>query len=272
MEVELRNIKYKKNNELLLNNLNITFEEKKITSIIGPSGSGKTLIGYIILNLIEPSEGYCMIDGIRNYDINKVKKNIGYVFQNPEEHFFGKTVYEEISYGLKQFKYKLEKEDERVNQSLKMVGLPKEILDKNPWDLSSGEKEKVAISSALILNPKVLILDEPTIYLDNKSKKNLIKLLKKLKREYNKNIIIISNDIEFIYELSDKIVLLNQGKIILNIKNKDLMANYNILLENNIEIPKIINFIDIAKKSKQINLRPTNDLDELIKDIYRNVK
>jgi len=272
MEVELRNIKYENNNETLLNNINIIFKEKEITSIIGPSGSGKSLIGYLILNLIKPTEGYIMIDGIRNYDINKSRKDIGYVFQNPEEHFFNKTVYEEISYGLKQFNYKLDKETERVKSSLKMLGLKEDILNKNPLDLSSGEKEKVAIASSLVLNPKVLILDEPTIYLDNKSKNNLIRLLKKLKREYNKTIIIISNDIEFIHEITDKIILLNQGQIILNIENKELLDNCNILKENNMEIPKIINFIDMIKKSKKINLEPTNDINELIKDIYRNVK
>lgn len=271
MEVELRNIKYENNQELLLNNINITFREKEITSIIGPSGAGKSLIGHLILNLIKPTDGYIMIDGIRNYDVNKSRKDIGYVFQNPEEHFFNKTVYEEISYSLRQFKYKLNEEEKRVKDSLKMVGLKEDILNKNPINLSSGEKEKVALATSLILNPKVLILDEPTIYLDNKSKKNLIKLIKKLKKDYNKTIIIISNDIEFIHEVTDKIVLLNKGQLILNIKNKELIKNCDILKQNNMEIPQIINFIDIVKKSKKITLEPTNDINELIKDIYRNV-
>ena len=272
MEVELRNIKYESQKEVLLNNINIAFKEKEITSIIGPSGSGKTLIGYLILRLIEPSNGYIMIDGIRNYDINKSRKDIGYIFQNPEEQFFNKTVSEELSYGLKQFKYKLETETERIKNSLKMVGLKEDILIKNPFELSSGEKEKVAIAASLILNPKVLILDEPTIYLDNKSKKNLIRLLKKLKREYNKTVIILSNDIEFIHELSDNIILLNKGEVVLNIKNNELLENCDKLKQVNMEIPKIIDFINMVKERKKIKLESTNDINELIKDIYINVK
>lgn len=272
MEVELRNIQYENNNEVLLDNINITFPKDKITSIIGPSGSGKTLIGYLILNLITPTKGYIMIEGKRNYDKNKIQKDIGYVFQNPEECFIHKTVYEELSYSLKQYKYKLDKEEQHIKNSLKMVGLSEEVLNRSPNDLSSGEKESLSIAISLILNPKVLILDEPTIYLDNKNKKNLAKLLKKLKREYHKTIIILSNDIEFIYEISDHIIGLNQGKVILNIKSKKLQDNYNILKENNIEIPQIMNFINKIKEEKNIILEPTNDINELIKDIYRNVK
>jgi len=272
MEIELRNIKYKNNNEILLNNINITFQEKNITSIIGPSGSGKSLIGHIILNLIEPTEGYIMLDGIRNYDTNKSLKDIGYVFQNPEEAFFNKTVYKEIAYSLKQFKYKLEKESDRVKKSLKMVGLKENILNTDPQNLSSGEKEKLAIAISLILNPKVIILDEPTIYLDNKSKKELIKLLKKLKKEYDKNIIIMSNDIEFVHQISDKIILLNNGEIVLNIDNELLLNNCDKLQEVNMEIPRIIKFINMIKKNKKINLESTNNIDELVKDICKNVK
>jgi energy-coupling factor transporter ATP-binding protein EcfA2 len=271
MEVELRNIKYENNNEVLLENINIIFKSKEITSIIGPSGSGKSLIGYLIMNLIKPTEGYTMIDGVRNYDIRKSRKDIGYVFQNSEEHFFNKTVYEEISYGLKQFRYKLDQEKERVIQAIKMVGLNEDILKKDPNTISSGEKEKVAIASSLILNPKVLVLDEPTIYLDNKSVNSLIKLLKRLKREYQKTIIVLSNDIEFIHKLSDKVILLNNGKIILKIDNKDLLNNYKILIDNNMEIPPIISFINTVNNNIDIKLKPTNDINELIKDIYRNV-
>jgi len=272
MEIELRNLSYENNQETLVDGLNIKFKEKTITAIIGKSGSGKTLIGNLIMNLIEPTKGYIMIDGIRNYDQNKVRKEIGYVFQEPEEHFFNETVAKEISYGLKQFKYKLEQEHQRVVQALKMVGLTEEYLDKDPNTLSSGEKEKVAIASSLILNPKVLILDEPTIYLDNKSIKSLERLLKKLKQDYNKNIIIFSNDIEFIHKIADNIILLNEGKVILNINNKELIDNYETLKDNNMELPKIIEFINLVKKEKDIKLTPTNDLNELIKEIYKNVK
>ncbi len=272
MEIELKNIKYENNKEILLEDINITFKEATITSIIGSTGSGKSLIGYILAQLIEPTKGTIRIDGIRNYNKSNIRKKIGYVFQNPEECFFCKTVYEELAYSLNQSQYKLDKEQERIKNSLKMVGLKENILNQNPNELSSGEKEALAISIALILNPKVLILDEPTIYLDSQKKRNLIKILRKLKREYYKTIIILSNDIEFVYELSDDLILLNQGKIVLNIKNKELLKYYEVLKENNMEIPPIIRLINWIKETKKNNLEKTNDINELIKDIYRNVK
>ncbi len=272
MEIELKNIKYEKNNELLLNDINITFQNQKITSIIGPSGSGKSLIGYLLVNLIKETDGIIRIDGKRNYDINKIKKSIGYVFEQPEICFFNKTVYEELSYSIENFNYKLEKKEKRISELLKIVGLKEEVLPKSPNELSSGEKELLGIALALTLNPKVIILDEPTVYLDSKNKKNLIKLLKKLKREYQKTIIVISNDINFIYEISDNIVLINNGEVKLSVNCKELNNYYKVLKDNNMEVPLILEFINLVREEKNINLNSTNDINELIKEIYRNVR
>ena len=156
-----------------LEDISCVFESGKITALIGASGSGKTLLSYLMTGLVLPSEGTISIEGNtidkNTKDLKQIRKMIGYVFQNPEEQFFTSSVKKEIEFSLKNYQYKLDKIEEQVLNSLKMVGLDESFLDRNPFCLSGGEKEKLALAIALSLNPNILILDEPTIYLDDKS-------------------------------------------------------------------------------------------------------
>lgn len=253
MEIKLKNVNY--NN--LINNITYSFENEKITAIIGTSGSGKTVLSYLITGILEPTSGEI-----------KVSDEIGYLFQNSEDQLFNNLVSEEISFGLANKKYDIKK---RVFDSLRMVGLTRDYYDRKIASLSDSEKVKVALASILSMNPKILILDEPTIYLDNRSILFLIRLIKKLKKDYHKTIIVISNDINFVYEIADNILLLNKGKIILKCPKDEITDNILKIKKGGMEIPKILEFILLVKKKKNIELTPTNDIKELMKDIYRNV-
>lgn len=258
-----------------LKNITYTFEDNKITSLIGASGSGKTLLSYLITGLVLPTEGTISVEGniIDNTtkDFKYIRRVIGYVFQNPEEQFFTNAVKEELEFSLKKYKYKLDKMDIQVLNSLKMVGLNEDFLNRNPFTLSGGEKEKLAIAIALSLNPQILILDEPTIYLDNKSTNELIDLLKKIKEKYKKNIIIISNDIDFINRISDNIVMLKKGQINLDINKTKLLNNMDKIKKSSMEIPKILEFINMAEKYKNKKFTYTDDLEKLVSEIKKNV-
>lgn len=258
-----------------IKNMTYTFEDNKITSIIGASGSGKTLLSYMMTGLVLPDEGAIAVEGniIDNNtkDFKYIRKIIGYVFQNPEEEFFTKSVKEELEFSLKKYKFKLDKLENRVLSSLKMVGLKEKILERNPHTLSKGEQEKLAIAISLSLNPKIILLDEPTVFLDDKSKKQLTELLLKLKEKYNKTIIIISNDINFVNEISDNILMLKKGKIALNITKDNFIDNIEIVKRSGIEIPKIIEFINMAEKYKNKKIKLTDNLDELVGKIKENV-
>lgn len=246
-----------------LKNISYTFEEGKITSVLSVSGNGKTLFSYILSGLIKDYTG----EVINSYE----SRNMGYVFQNPEESFIFNNVREEISFGLKKYNYKIDMLDKRIEDSLKMVGLDNSYLDRNPFDLSSGEKCLLALGVVLALNPKLLIIDEPTLYLDNKNMEYLIKLIKKLKNNYHKTIIIFTSDIEFAIRLTDNYVILKNGKIYSSGTSKDLLNNIPRLKSSGIEIPRIIEFINVVNKKKNINLDMTFDIKELMKDIYRHV-
>ena len=259
MAVELDKISYTDK----LKNISYKFEEEKITSVIASSGGSKTLLSQIITGIEKKYTGIV----INSY----VGREIGYVFQNPDTSFVFKTVREELSFGLKKYNYKTDILDKRINDSLKMVGLPLDYLDKNPFKLSSGEKSLLSLAITLSLNPKLIIIDDPTIYLDNKKEEYLIKLLKKLKNNYHKTIIIMSNDIEFILKVTDNYIILKKGKIASQGNSKDLLNNYDKIKSAHIDVPKILEFINTVKKKKDINLELTFDIKELMKDIYRNV-
>ncbi len=285
MEIKLNEVSFSYNprsqiETKALDKVSINFPEGKITSIIGRSGSGKTTIAELINALLFPSEGtieygsfLLSSKGIQNnHEINNLRVNIGLIFQFPEEQFFNMTVKDEISFGMKYFKYKTKDIDNRVKNSLKLVGLSEEYENRNPFTLSSGEKRKVAIASILAFNPKVIILDEPTIGLDALGKKNLIQLIRKLKMRLNKTIIIISHDIDLVHAVSDNVILLDKGKVITEGDKYTVFKNEELFKEYGMHIPKMIEFSNLVFRKKGIKIGYRDEINDLIKDIYRYVK
>lgn len=264
--------------EEILRRINLTFEANKINALIGPNGSGKTTMLELIMGLSTPSKGrvlvgeYTILPNTKLKNIKSLHKQIGYIPQMPDDQFFTSRVYDEIAFSLKEFKYKLDILDKRIKDSLRLVNLNEEYLEKDPYHLSLSEKRKVLIAIALAFNPKLLILDEPTVGLDSKDKKNLIKLLIKLKERYNKTIIIASNDTDTIFRFADNIFILNDGKIISSGDKMQVLTNVAFLKEHNIKVPKIIEFSYIVKEKRKIDIGYYNDIKELMKAVYRNIK
>lgn len=267
MEIELCGIKYKN----IIENFNYKFKGSLVTSILGRSGSGKSLIGYIIMNMIKCSDGKILVDGSELYDNNKFMKDVGYVFQKPKDHFFCDTVCEEIGFGLRQFKFKLNKMEKQVRDSLKMVGLDDSFYNRKIESLSSGECFLVALASSLVLNPKVIILDEPTVYLDAKGRDNLVRLIKMLRDRYHKSVIVMSNDISFVYCVSDCYLFMDNCKMISSGSVDDLVLNSDVLMSFGYEIPDSINFVNMVRDYKNIDLDYTTDIDDLVMEVMDNV-
>ena len=267
MEIELKNVDftYEKINyekKEVLKNINMKFETGKITSIIGKSGSGKTTLLELIDNIIVPTKGEIIIE-----DVNK----IGFLFQFPEEQFFNQTVKKELEVILKLSDYKKDI-NKRIYDVLEMVNLNEDYLNKNPFNLSSGEKRKLALASVLILNPKIILLDEPTIGLDDKDKNEMIKLIRMLKNRYNKTIIIASHDMNFIHKIADYIYVLDNKKIIMEGDKYTIFKQEEKLNKIKIKVPNLISFSNKVLKIKKIKIGYRDDINDLIKDIYRYVK
>lgn len=158
----------------------------------------------------------------------------------------------------------------KMNQSLKLVGLNKN-LDDDPYELSDSDKYKLNIALSLLNNEQTIILKYPEVYLDNQNMNKLLKLLKKMQKELNKQIIIISKNIDFIYKECKNIVIYKNNEIIFSGDGNILYLNKNNLKKYDIMLPDILEFISIVEKNKKIKLNSTYDINELMKDIYRNV-
>ena len=277
MEIVFKNVSFVINNrtsleKTILNDVSFSIVEGGIYSFIGASNSGKSAIGRLISTLNTPTKGIVKLgkyksDGSRR-GLKEVRSKIGYVYQNPYDMFFNKTVYDELVFGMKEFKYRIETLKKRVVEALELVGLSEEYLDKNPRQLSLVDARRLSLACILIYNPKVIILDEMTNGLSYPEKRDLVRLLKKLKNEYKKTIIILSKDTSFCYEVTDYVYLMYLTKIVKEGK-KNLLEEYD-LESINLNTPQIISFVNECKK-KGHDINYYNNIHDLIKGVYRDV-
>ena len=254
------------------NNLDMDFETNKITSVYDEENSNLLEI----VSLLNPiKNGVIEIDNF-NYNTKikkvpkKIRKKIGYVSRFSENQFFNSTVKKELEISLKLL-------DEETNidlifEVMNMVDLNLDLLDHDPFTLSSGEKRKLSIASVLIYNPEIIIIENPFIALDFDSKNNVCKLLKKLKNDYNKTIIISSNNIEDIYKISDYVYILKNYNIVIKGDRSNIYKQKEILVENSIYLPQVVSFSDYVLKEKNVKLGYRYEINDLIKDIYRNAR
>ncbi len=258
----------------ILNNISFNISNSGIYSFIGASNSGKTAIGDLINALVVPTKGKVRIGNFSNggrkiRNINRLRFETGYVYKNPYDMFFNKTVEDELSFGMKYFKYKTDKMSLRVNDALKLVGLNESYLELDPLSLNLVDAKKLALACVLIYNPKIIILDEYTNGLSSNDKNDLIRLLRILKTKYKKTIILLSKDTSFCYQVTDYVYLLSLTRLIKEGK-KDILHDQELLASINLEVPKIVSFVnECNKKGHEINYY-TNILD-LIKGVYRDV-
>lgn len=264
------NFTYKKINYCeneVLKNINIKLKAGKINAIVGKSGSGKTTLLELITGILKPTTGQVLIDEKEIDNLNNAF-DIGYVSQDNNQ-FLQKTVKEELEMLLKLYNYKLKEKKKRINDSLIMVGLNEKYLNLNINNLSSGEKKKLALASALILNPSILIIDEPVIGLDRKTKEELKKIFRILKTRYNKTIIFVSNNLDFVLEVADYVYVLYDKEIVLEGKKIDVLSKTDILKKYGIIGPNITSFENLVLTKKQIKIGYRYEINDLIKDIYR---
>lgn len=219
----------------------------KIIGIIGNSGSGKSSI----INKIKSNKKI----GIINTDVIKCD-----------------NVKDQIEYYVRDYNYRLKELQDRENEIITMLEIDRELLDKSIYSISESELYKVIIASIMLYNPDNLIFDEVMFSLDNRSKTKLLKLLMKLKKFFNKTIIIVCPNIDDIFEFIDDIMIIDEGKILLYGNKYDVYKNnYDLIKEKNIRIPIILEFIN-KMKDNGIKLDNVDNINELIKTIYREMR
>lgn len=239
--------------KVALNNINLTIDKGDFVAVIGHTGSGKSTLIQHINGLMTPTSGSVMVDDI---DINKdkanlieIRKKVGIVFQYPEYQLFEETIEKDIAFGPKNLHLSEEEIHERVKSSMEMVELNyKKFKDKSPFDLSGGQKRRVAIAGVIAMKPNVLILDEPTAGLDPKGRDEILDQIKKLHDEYNMTIIIVSHSMEDVAKIANTVVVMNNGEIVLKGTPKEVFKQSDLLESIGLGVPQVTYLMKALKK------------------------
>ncbi|KNY27235.1 Sulfate-transporting ATPase [Pseudobacteroides cellulosolvens ATCC 35603 = DSM 2933] len=238
---------YEKN---ALIDINININDGESVGIIGHTGSGKSTLVQHLNGILMPVSGSININGI---DVNKknmkeIRKQVGLVFQYPEHQLFEETVFKDIGYGLSKQGYEGKTVEEKILQTINIIGLDKNLLEKSPFRLSGGEKRKVAIAGVLAMKPKVLILDEPGAGLDPKGRDEIYDAVVKFKKENNATIILVSHSMEDLARYVDRIIVLNRGRIEMDGTVAEVFKNDELLKNIGLSVPQITCFMRLLKK------------------------
>ncbi len=248
IKIELRNVSYVYGYKTpfeaqALNSINLDIEEGSITGIIGHTGSGKSTLVRLFNGLEKPSSGQVFLDGKDIWEdpksIAKIRFRVGLVMQYPEYQLFEETVSADISFGPKNMGLSREDIDERVSKYAAIVGISPDMLEKSPFELSGGQKRRVAIAGIMAMKPEVLILDEPAAGLDPEGRKNIFNAIEEYRRTENATIIIVSHSMEDMSERCDNIAVLSNGKLIANGTVADIYSSPQILIEAGLDVPEI---------------------------------
>lgn len=240
--IEAKNISYSYDGKVdVIKDISFKIPIGSYVTLIGHNGSGKSTLAKLICYLIEPSKGFIYYNGkeMNEENITDIRKNIGIVFQNPDNQFIGSSVEDDIAFGLENRNIELEKMRELVHTFAKKVGMEK-FLDKEPTELSGGQKQRVAIAGILALNLKIIIFDEATSMLDPEGVSEIKNLIFEMKEaDPNLTFISITHDIEEAY-LSDFCIILKNGTIYKEGKPEDIFANEQDILDVNLDIPFVL--------------------------------
>lgn len=246
MGIEIKNFSYKypMEDKNVLENLNLKIEKGEFWAVIGKNGSGKTTFCNALRRFVPDFykgevTGKIVIDGknLKDFNPKELVTKVGFVFQNPFTQISGvkDTVFEEIAYGLENLAVEKEKIIKRVNETLKLLEI-EHLKDKNPQEMSGGQKQRVALASIIVMDPEILVIDEPTSQLDPKGTQDIFKIINIMAKK-GKTIILVEHKLELIAEYAEKIVVLDEGKIILSGDKKEILNN-RLLEEKGIGMPQ----------------------------------
>lgn len=226
-----------------INDINLQIEKGELIGIIGHTGSGKSTLISHFNGLLKPDSGKILVDGVDIWKDKETLKQsrfkVGLCFQYPEYQLFEETVYKDIAFGPKNMKLSEAEIKERVLRAAAFVGVKSEHLDKSPFDLSGGEKRRVAIAGVMSMEPEVLIFDEPAAGLDPKGRKDLIELIKEYRKQTGSTVIIVSHSMEDIAGLADRIIVMNKSSVAMQGNVDEIFSRGDELREMGLNVPEI---------------------------------
>lgn len=236
-----------------LDNVNLEIEDGEFLAVIGHTGSGKSTLIQHLNGLLKPASGKIYVDGTditdKDTKLVDIRKKVGLVFQYPEYQLFEETIAKDIAYGPSNLGLNEDEILKRVKKSMEMVGLNyEEYKDISPFELSGGQKRRVAIAGVIAMEPKVLILDEPTAGLDPAGRDDILEQIKLLHEKYNMTIILVSHSMEDVGKLAEKIIVMNDGHVELQGKPKDVFKEIDTLEKIGLAVPQVTYLMRELKK------------------------
>ena len=239
----------------MIKDINLKIDEGSYTVIVGKTGSGKSTLIEHINGLLLPTKGEVAVDNVlitnpqskkeRRELAKKLKilrQDVAVLFQFSEQQLFETSVLKDIIFAPLNYGVAEEKAILKAKELIKLVGLDESYLDKSPFELSGGEMRKVALCGILALEPKVLILDEPTVALDYQSREEIMAMVKRLKEEFDMTTVLVTHNMDYVLEYADKVFVLKNGEISFEGKVEDLFSNEQVLKENSLELPEVLKF------------------------------
>lgn len=230
--------------KVALDHINLNIEQGDYVGIIGHTGSGKSTLISHLNAILQPTQGQIFVDGVDLWNCSKAERiatrfKVGLVFQYPEYQLFEETVYKDIAFGPKNMGLSEEEIDRRVRESLRFVGMPTDCLKKSPFDLSGGQKRRIAIAGVMALEPKVLVLDEPAAGLDPKGRDEILARLREYHQTTGSTVLLVSHSMEDIAKNAKSVVVMDHGKLKMHAPVEDVFRHTEELTRMGLDVPQI---------------------------------
>lgn len=256
-----------------LKDICLNIPDGQFIGIIGHTGSGKSTLMQHLNGLVKATEGHIYYNGEdiydSDYDMKKLRSKVGLVFQYPEHQLFEIDVFSDVCFGPKNLGLSKKEAELRSYDALRKVGLPDELFYQSPFELSGGQKRRVAIAGVLAMKPEVLILDEPTAGLDPKGRTEILNQVKKLQNETGMTILLVSHSMEDVAEYVDRIIVMNKGSILFDDTPHNVFAHYRELEEVGLSAPQVTYIMNnLRKKGLNVDVSATT-VDEAADEIMR---
>ena len=229
--------------KVAVDDVSLTIKDDMTTGLIGHTGSGKSTLAQMMNALLRPTSGEVLLDGkdinAKDYNTHLVRFEVGLVFQYPEYQLFEETVYKDISFGPKNMGLSEQEIDERVRFAASFTGITDDMLKKSPFELSGGQKRRVAIAGVVAMDPKVLVLDEPAAGLDPSGRREILGGLVEYRKKRKNSLVIISHSMEDIALYSDEIIAMHSGKVLISGTPSEVFSESRLLVESGLNIPQV---------------------------------
>ncbi len=245
-----------------LKDINIQIKEGEFIGIIGHTGSGKSTLTQLMNGLLKATGGHIYVDGEdiydEDYDKKKLRSKVGLVFQYPDHQLFETSNFEDVCFGPKNLGLDRKEVELRAYEALRNVGFPEELYFQPPFDLSGGQKRRVAIAGVLAMKPDVLILDEPTAGLDPAGRDEILGLVSKMHKELGITILLVSHSMEDVAEYVDRIIVMNQGEVMYDADPKAVFSHYKELEKVGLAAPQVTYLVnELAQRGLPVDTGAT---------------